>query len=229
MFIDPQLDVYAQYQQRKGDMEFPYRVNWEFQEQMRQHLLKTHAPDIINTTAFMNAPPSQFPQWTTPDLAQRQMIQGGAGEENPYAREYEYEQQPEGPPQEETVEELVDEHGNVVDPSTLTEEEKALLALEQPKPQSTEKPEDVQKEVETQHNSEPPPPTKTEPPPPPQKTEQQQIVDTQYNVPKGQPPTQTPPTSQQTSTETPAKQPEQDYAWYDARRYMPSRTKPAPP
>jgi hypothetical protein len=140
MFIDPQSDVYAQYLQRKGEMEYPYRVNWEFQEQMRQHLIKTHAPDIINTTAFMNTPPSQFPQWTTPDIAQR-VIPGSAlpGEE---ATQYRPMQQYNGEESDQNEGEYwVDENGN---PVTPTEEEKQQA-------QSTEHPEDIKKEAETQY------------------------------------------------------------------------------
>jgi hypothetical protein len=141
MFIDPQSDVYAQYQQRKGDLNYPYRVNWEFQEQMRQHLMKTHAPDIINTTAFMNTPPSQFPQWTTPDLAQRQ-IPGThlPDEEAPYYRDMQEFQ--DGAPQDDNEEYWVDEQGNRVDP---TEEEKQHAL-------STDHPQDVKKETQTQYN-----------------------------------------------------------------------------
>jgi hypothetical protein len=142
MFIDPQSDVYAQYLQRKGDMEFPYRVNWEFQEQMRQRLLKTHAPDIINTTAFMNTPPSQFPQWTTPDIAQR-VIPGSAlpGEE---AVQHQPMQEWDGNQEGDDEEEYwVDEQGNRVNP---TEEEKQQA-------QSTQQPQNVQEEAETQYNT----------------------------------------------------------------------------
>jgi hypothetical protein len=71
MYVDPQSDVYAQLQKRKAAEGFPYRLNWEFQEQTRQHAMLTHAPDIINTAAFMNAPPKKFPQWTTPDIEER--------------------------------------------------------------------------------------------------------------------------------------------------------------
>jgi hypothetical protein len=198
MFIDPQSDVYAQYLQRKGDMEFPYRVNWEFQEQMRQHLLKTHAPDIINTTAFMNTPPSQFPQWTTPDLAQRQAMSGSGGmadEEAPQYRDMQYYEE-EMPEQEEEVE-YIDENGNPVE--NMTEEEKQQADAE--KAQSTQEPQNVQKETATQHNDTPPPALKLEAPKsePPSKPSMPtaQEVETQYNVP--------PASSQGTSTATPAK------------------------
>jgi hypothetical protein len=194
MFIDPQSDVYAQYLQRKGDLEFPYRVNWEFQEQMRQHLLKTHAPDIINTTAFMNAPPSQFPQWTTPDLAQRQAMPNGGGmtEEAPQYRDMQYYEE-EMPEQEEGEEvEYLDENGQPV--TDMTEEEKQQADAE--KAQSTQQPQNVQKEAETQHNDTPPPAPvaeapKAEPPSKPSNPTAQE-VETQYNVPATSTPTPTP-------------------------------------
>jgi hypothetical protein len=199
MFIDPQSDVYAQYLQRKGDQNYPYRVNWEFQEQMRQHLLTTHAPDIINTTAFMNAPPSQFPQWQSPEVAQRHAMSGTADTENPYYREGQhFEEEPDEEPQGEPEEEIEyrDAEGNVIDPSTLTDEDKAkakdseehqkeemivdehgneidptTLTDEERDQLKEAPPENVGEEVETQHNSEPPPTLSLEQPPPPQASE----------------------------------------------------------
>jgi hypothetical protein len=148
MFIDPQSDVYAQYLQRKGDTEFPYRVAWEFQEQVRQHLLKTHAPDIINTTAFMNAPPSKFPQWTTPDLEERTKTSGYEVMENGEAPQYRNMQDFEP---DEYEYEYVDEDGKPIEKKP--EEQKQPPAT--PNAQTTTDPQNIQKETETQHNDTP--------------------------------------------------------------------------
>jgi hypothetical protein len=73
MYVDPQSDVFALYMRRKGEQMYPQMRNWEFQDKVRQHLLATNAGQIMNTAAFEKPPPEPFPNWVSPDVADRML------------------------------------------------------------------------------------------------------------------------------------------------------------
>jgi hypothetical protein len=58
---------------RKGEQMYPQMRNWEFQDKVRQHLLATNAGQIMNTAAFEKPPPEPFPNWVSPDVADRML------------------------------------------------------------------------------------------------------------------------------------------------------------
>jgi hypothetical protein len=59
-------------QMRKAESQLPARMSYEFMERQRMHVLETHASEIMNTIAVLNAHPNDpFQRYVSPDAVQR--------------------------------------------------------------------------------------------------------------------------------------------------------------